>query len=133
MISAVVDTNVFVSALLTQNQLSPTVTILNQLLNGKFKIVYSVDILKEYVEVLHRVQFNIESESIIKLIKCVLQNGELANGAAYYNKLVDENDRAFLEAFLSKEDCYLVTGNMKHFPKHKNIITPSEFVKFLEE
>lgn len=133
MICAVVDTNVFVSAFLTQNQQSPTVDILNQLFNDKFKIVYSVDILKEYVEVLHRPKFRIKSESIIRFIKFVLQNGELANGASYYNKLIDEDDRPFLEAFLSKDDVYLVTGNMKHFPKHKNIITPSEFVKLLEE
>ena len=32
-----------------------------------------------------------------------------------------------------KEEVFLVTGNIKHFPAKNFIVTPSEMVKILEE
>ena len=33
---------------------------------------------------------------------------------------------------MSKEDAYLVTGNIKHFPKKQFVVTPHEMVELLE-
>ena len=42
----------------------------------------------------------------------------------------DEN-AVFYEVALSKEDAYLVTGNIKHFPVSPIVVTPAEMVEIL--
>ena len=44
----------------------------------------------------------------------------------------DEDDRVFYEVCLSKEDSFLVTGNLKHFPKEPQVITASEMMEILD-
>lgn len=34
---------------------------------------------------------------------------------------------------MSVEDAYLVTGNIKHFPKKPFVVTPSQMVEILKE
>lgn len=133
MTSVVIDTNVLVSAFITNNLQSPTMRVLNHLLNRDIVILYSEDIIDEYLEVLPRPHFHIDKMKVANLISFIRNRGVKLYKTPCDKSFVDEDDRKFYEAFLSKEDCYLVTGNMKHFPKHKNIITPSEFVKLLEE
>lgn len=41
--------------------------------------------------------------------------------------------RVFYEVALSKEDSFLVTGNIKHFPKKPFIVTPSEMLTIISE
>ena len=43
----------------------------------------------------------------------------------------DQKDVVFYEVALSKEDAYLVTGNIKHFPKKPFVVTPAEMVEIL--
>lgn len=38
----------------------------------------------------------------------------------------------FYEVALSSEDSYLVTGNIKHFPKEPFIVTPAEMLHIIE-
>jgi hypothetical protein len=33
---------------------------------------------------------------------------------------------------MSKEDAYLVTGNIKHFPKKPIVVTPAEMLEILQ-
>ena len=40
----------------------------------------------------------------------------------------DPKDVVFYEVALSKEGSYLVTGNIKHFPKSPIVVTPAEFL-----
>lgn len=44
----------------------------------------------------------------------------------------DPKDIVFYEVALSKEDSYLVTGNIKHFPVKPFVVTPTEMVKMME-
>ncbi len=44
----------------------------------------------------------------------------------------DPKDVVFYEVALSKEDAYLVTGNIKHFPKKPFVVTPAEMLAILE-
>ncbi|MDR0585773.1 MAG: hypothetical protein LBG26_00885 [Treponema sp.] len=44
-------------------------------------------------------------------------------------KFADEDDKIFYELYKSGEAIFLITGNIKHFPKEKNIITPREFIE----
>ena len=54
MVYAVIDTNVFVAALLTKNSDSATVKIYEAIANGLITPLYHKDILDEYSEVLSR-------------------------------------------------------------------------------
>ena len=45
----------------------------------------------------------------------------------------DPQDIVFYEVALSKEDSFLVTGNMKHYPKVDFVVTPAEMMKIIEK
>lgn len=44
---------------------------------------------------------------------------------------VDKKDVVFYEVALSREDSFLVTGNLKHFPKKPFIVSPAEMVEII--
>ena len=39
--------------------------------------------------------------------------------------------KVFKAVLLSREDAYLVTGNLKHFPKRPRVLSPAEMVILL--
>lgn len=43
----------------------------------------------------------------------------------------DPDDIVFYEVKMSKEDAYLVTGNIKHFPNTPFVVTPKEMMEIL--
>ena len=45
--------------------------------------------------------------------------------------LPDPDDIVFYEVKMSKEDAYLVTGNLKHFPNTPFVVTPKEMIEIL--
>ena len=57
MIYAVIDTNVFVAALLTKSNDSATVKVYDAIADGLITLLYHKDILEEYAEVLSRPKF----------------------------------------------------------------------------
>lgn len=131
MIYAVVDTNVFVSALWTKNEQSATFRVAKLLQQGKFKALYNEEILAEYEEVLSRPKFNFPKEAIATIIAYVKEYGIHSDRVPYNEKMPDEDDRVFYEVALSKEDAYLVTGNQKHFPVTPIVVTPAEMIEIL--
>ena len=46
---------------------------------------------------------------------------------------VDKKDVVFYEVALSKEDSFLVTGNLKHFPKKPFVVSPAEMIQIIHE
>ena len=77
----VIDTNVLVSALLSNNEDSTTVRILAMFFAGLVSPI-----------------------------------------------LTDDKDRPFPDALISEDDAILVTGNLKHFPQHEQIMTARSFI-----
>lgn len=51
---AVIDTNVLISALLSKNEDSATVRVMDAVFDGRITPLYHPDIMAEYDEVLHR-------------------------------------------------------------------------------
>ena len=51
-----------------------------------------------------------------------------------WNKLPDMKDLPFYEVVMEKrvDDAYLVTGNLKHFPKRTYIVTASQMLDILD-
>lgn len=131
MIYAVIDTNVFVSALWTKNEQAATFRVASLLQQGKFKALYNEEILAEYEDVLSRPKFNFPKKAIAATIAYVREYGIHSNRIPYDEKMPDESDRVFYEVALSKENAYLVTGNQKHFPVTPIVVTPTEMLEIL--
>ena len=113
MVYAVIDTNIFVSALITHNSNASTARVLESLF-------------------LHRAKFKLSDDQICTVIELVKQNGIDSSRFPYDGEMPDEDDRVFYEICLSKEDSFLVTGNLKHFPKEPQVITAAEMMKILD-
>ena len=131
MIYAVIDTNVIVSALITKNSEAATIHVIRAVLNGQVVPVYNKAILREYEEVLKRKKFHLDESVVDSLISYFMAFG--VEEEQIHTDLVfqDEDDRVFYEVSLSNDDAYLVTGNLKHYPRTIKVLTPSEFVKLL--
>lgn len=68
---AVFDTNVLVSALMSNRQDSPTVALLDYVLDGRIVLLYNDEIIAEYDEVLHRDKFSFADERIQAVLDLV--------------------------------------------------------------
>lgn len=129
---AVFDTNVLVSALMSKRADSPTVLLLDYVLDGRIVLLYNEDIIREYQEVLHRSKFDFSEDSIHDLIELV-KTGLFLDPTESGETFPDIDDRVFYEVALSKEDGYVVTGNTKHFPKSPIVVTPAEMMQIVQE
>lgn len=132
MVYAVIDTNIFVSALITHNSNASTARVLESLLLHRIIPLYNDDIIKEYDEVLHRAKFKLSEEQISTVIEHIKEYGIDSSRFTYEGNMPDEDDRVFYEVCLSKEDSFLVTGNLKHFPKEPQVITAVEMMEILD-
>ena len=128
---AVFDTNVLVSALMSKRADSPTVLLLDYVLDGRIVLLYNEDIIREYKEVLHRSKFDFSEDSIHDLIELV-KTGLFLDPTESGETFPDIDDRVFYEVALSKEDGYVVTGNTKHFPKSPIVVTPAEMMQIVQ-
>ncbi|MDE7135536.1 MAG: putative toxin-antitoxin system toxin component, PIN family [Muribaculaceae bacterium] len=128
---AVIDTNVIVSAILSKNNDSPTVKILYKIFDKSLIPVFNEEILQEYSEVLHRPKFKLNPEVVDNLISALTDLGLHTNRATYDCPMPDPDDRVFYEVALGA-DAYLVTGNIKHFPRSCKVLTPGEMLYIIE-
>ena len=131
MIYAVIDTNVIVSALITKNSEAATIHVIRAVLNGQVVPVYNKAILREYEEVLKRKKFHLDESVVDSMISYFMAFGVEEEQIHTDLAFQDEDDRVFYEISLSNDDAYLVTGNLKHYPRTIKVLTPSEFVKLL--
>lgn len=132
MVYAVIDTNIFVSALITHNSSAATVKVLKSMLNQAIKPLYNDEIIAEYEEVLHRKKFKLSEEQIRCVIDFIKQNGIDSERFPYDGTMPDEDDRVFYEVALTEEDSFLVTGNLKHFPHTPKVVTAAEMMEILD-
>ena len=135
MVYAVIDTNVFISALITKNSEAATVKVLEAVLRGDIIPLYHVDILTEYEEVLRRSKFKI-SESIIRvLLDSIIKYGVEVFPQPTGEIFIDIDDLIFYKVAMEKRDdnAFLVTGNQKHYPIKDFIVTPSEMIEIIRE
>lgn len=131
-IFAVVDTNVVVSGMIAKNMDSPTVSVLDYLTEKAITPLYCDEILKEYGDVLRREKFHLPKEKVEKFIEMVKSDGIASNRVPSKEILPDPKDVVFYEVALSKEDSFLVTGNIRHFPQVDFVVTPAEMVEIIK-
>jgi predicted nucleic acid-binding protein len=70
-------------------------------------------------------------ETIKVVLGFITNDGEYIISMPQNIKFADEDDKIFYELYKSGEADFLITGNIKHFPKDKNIIAPREFIEIV--
>jgi uncharacterized protein len=124
-LKVVIDTNIIVSALLSPRGLSAR--LLNLVLEKKIIIVYDNNILFEYSDVLNREKFKLDKELVNIIINFIAKEGEYKTAEFQNIKFNDEDDKAFYELYRNEDVDFLITGNKKHFPDEKKIVTVRNF------
>ena len=132
MIKAVIDTNVIVSAYITKNLEAATSKVWEAVLQCELTPIYNDEILDEYSEVLRREKFGIPEHLIKWALDKIVTNGVRGERVLSDEFFPDPKDVVFYEVALSKEDAYLVTGNIKHFPRKPIVVTPAEMLEILQ-
>ena len=128
---AVIDTNVLVAAMITHNEMSPTVKVVEAIGEGKITPLYNEEIVSEYKEVLSRSKFGFLDTSVARLIRTMMDKGVKAERIFSGETFPDASDAVFYEIALSKDGSYLVTGNKRHFPQDPIVVTPAEMLEIL--
>ena len=130
---AVFDTNVLISSLLTKQTDTATARVVDAISSGDIIPLYNQEILNEYEEELHRAKFSFSEERIQKILLMVRQFGMAVNPSPTGEILVDMDDLVFYEIVMEKrkDNAYLITGNIRHFPERDFIVTPSEMMALI--
>ena len=130
----VIDTNVLVSGLLSKNEESPPVQLVDALLEGRMTPLYHQDILAEYDDVLHRDKFPFTEKRIRTVFAAIRKYGVEVFPQPTGEILVDMDDLVFYEVAMEKrdDDAYLVTGNQRHYPIRDFIVTPAEMMAIID-
>jgi len=121
----VLDTNVLVSALLSPS--GNPAKIFRMFFTRILTLVYSENILAEYMDVLDRPRLRIPADDANVVLRAIRQYGERVDPILSTNPMGDENDRIFYDA-AKHTNAYLITGNTRHYPKDSFILTPTEFL-----
>lgn len=109
----VIDTNIIVSALLSED--SKAFQLLSDVLDGKYIVLISEEIFKEYENVLSRDKFGFDSDIINFLLNWFRENAVWVEVLESDAPMKDEKDRVFYDLAKSCK-ARLVTGNIKHYP-----------------
>ena len=127
----VIDTNVLVSGLLSP--FGPPGVIVGLIAAGRLSLCYDSRILAEYNEVLGRPSFPFAEKDVAVLMAQIRTGGELATANPLSVRLPDPNDEPFLEVAASAMVEFLVTGNLKHFPRERRqgvrVVSPRELLE----
>lgn len=131
---ATIDTNVLVSALL--NASTTPGQIANEAMAGAIIPLYNDAILSEYREVLNRKKFDFDKSVVRLMLETIIRRGIPVDAGPIEDIIPDPKDVAFYAVTMEKrktEEAYLVTGNMKHFPKVSFVVTPKEMLDIINE
>jgi len=128
----VVDTNIVVSAALKPEGLQRTVLLLA--ISTPARLYVSTVILTEYREVLSRPEFQIRKGLRQQLLDLIRQRAHVVKPVRTVQVAQDPGDNIFIECADAARADYLVTGNLRHFPrfwKNTKIVTSREFVSLV--
>ena len=125
----VLDTNIVVSAALKPAGLQRAV--LSLALTKPARLYVSVSIFQEYRDVLSRPEFRIRKGLRRQLLRFIETKAYWVVPARRLRVANDPDDDIFVECADAARADYLVTGNIRHFPrywKRTKIITSREFL-----
>ena len=91
----------------------------------------------EYTAVLHRPKFGFTASSVAALLEDLARVALLVRPTLRLAVAPDEADNRFLECALEARAAFLVTGNLRHFPRTTfediQILEPARFAHVLAE
>jgi len=125
----VVDTNIIVSAALKPEGLERTVLLLT--LTEPARLFVSAPIFEEYRAVLSRPEFRTRKGLRQQFLQLIENRARLVVPVRQLQVAADPGDNVFLESADAAQADYLITGNVRHFPrywKRTKIITSREFL-----
>lgn len=126
----VLDTNVLVSALISPG--GPPGRILDLVLSSEIILVLDDRILSEYSKVLSREKLGFDPDDVKQLILFIRLNAESISAKPVKKQLPDPGDQPFLEVARAAACDSIVTGNLRHFPKVKEAISPRDFIERMQ-
>ncbi len=125
----VIDTNVLISAALNPTRLPRTVLLIA--LSKPARLYVSRPIVEEYREVLARPEPHIRRPLQRQLLQLIRNHSYAVATKQRIEVTRDPSDNIFIECADAARADYLITGNLKHFPrfwKNTKIITAREFI-----
>jgi uncharacterized protein len=128
----VVDTNIVVSAALKPDGLQRTILLLAIIKPARLYV--SNAIFTEYQAVLSRPEFQIRKGLRQQLLDLLRKRAYLVNPVRRIQVANDPEDDKFIECADAARADYLVTGNVRHFPrfwKNTKIVTSREFLSLV--
>ncbi len=130
----IVDTNVFISGLLGSVFNSPTVKILDAMLNSAIIYVLSPALLQEYQEVLLRPKLvklhKLTENEIEQLLSELVANG-IWRETAKLHHAPDKGDDHLWNLLLQTDNTILITGDqllIEKPPSGKSVISPASYL-----
>lgn len=121
----VIDTNILVSSFWSKD--GAPAKIISMVLNGILTPCYDYRILNEYRNVLLRPKFGFSKNEVDLLLDWFRFYGKSVIPTPLDIKFNDEDDKKFYEVakFCNAK---LITGNLKHFPKDKDVMSVIDFL-----
>jgi putative PIN family toxin of toxin-antitoxin system len=125
----VIDTDILVSAALNPQGLQRTVLVIA--MAKPARLYFSSKILAEYKEVLSRPEIRIRISLRNQLLQLLQNQAHLVKPSRQLKVTCDPDDNIFLECADAARADYLVTGNLRRFPrfwKQTKIVSSREFL-----
>jgi putative PIN family toxin of toxin-antitoxin system len=126
----VIDTNVVVSAALKPQGLQRVALVLA--ITKPARLYVSEPILDEYSEVLARSLLHIRKGIRTQVLQMIRNRSFLVSPQRDLDVAFDPDDNLFLECADAARADYLITGNLKHFPRFwrsTKVVTCREFME----
>jgi putative PIN family toxin of toxin-antitoxin system len=115
MTRVVLDTNIIVSALL--QPLGPPAQVFVLAIGGSIQLCISGEVYAEYEEVITRPRFRWSEDIIAGALRAFREKGLWVRPTEAIRACSDPDDDIFLECAHAAQAHYLVTGNLKHYPR----------------
>jgi putative PIN family toxin of toxin-antitoxin system len=128
----VLDTNIIVSAAIKPEGLQRTVLLLAMMRPARLYI--SEPMLSEYRMVLSRPEFKIQKGLRLQFLQRINAVSRVVSPSRQIRVTPDPDDNIFLECADAARADYLVTGNLRHFPKfwkQTKIVSSREFITMI--
>lgn len=130
MVRVVLDTNIFISALL--QPAGPPAQVFVLALAGSIRMCISAPIFAEYEEVIRRPRFGRKPEQIEAALGAVRDSSLWVRPMQRIRACSDPDDNVFLECAAAAEAHFLISGNLRHFPSEWDrvrIVTARQFLE----
>ena len=131
---ATIDTNVIVSSLLNEGSVPDQ--IVKMAINGPIVPLINGKIVEEYRRILSENKFSFKPDRVEKLLNDLSEKAIKLEPTPTDEHFEDLSDIIFYEITLtgrSTGDAYLITGNVKDFPKKHFVVKPREMLDIINK